>query len=175
MRLVIALLALLVLAGCMTMSKVTVDSGRLGQTPPPAVRLACEYRLGELTDARPAGRSAGRIGLKAFELPDPVALVRDQLAAAGLGTDGTGRQVDVRLMQFYLAQNTITLVPVVVYEATIAGQAPLVVRGQPASMNDWGSENEATAAYAAALRQANARLVAALNAACPADGSQRSP
>lgn len=170
MRPAIAPLAPLVflLAGCTTVSKVTVDAGRLGQTPPPKVRLACGYRLGELTDARPAGGSAGGIGLKAFELQDPVALVREQLAAAGLRADGEGSEVDVRLMQFYLSQNTITLVPVVVYEATIAGQAPLVVRGQPASMNDWGSEIEATAAYAAALRQANAKLVVALNAACPA-------
>ena len=34
-------------------------------------------------------------------------------------------------------------------------------------MNSWGTDNEATKAYIAALRAANARLIASLNAACP--------
>ena len=61
-----------------------------------------------------------------------------------------------------------TLVPVVVYAATVDGQAPVVLRGQPASMNDWGSEGEAIRGYAAALRATNEKLVSTLNQGCPA-------
>lgn len=166
MRLSIALLVPIALAGC-AMSKVTVDSSRLAYTPPPNVRLACAYRLGELVDARPVGGSGVAAG-KAFELNGAIDVVRTQLAASGLAAEGTGREVDVRLMQMYIAQNTITLVPVVVYEATVEGGAPVVVRGQPASINDWGTEDETIRAYGAALRAANDKLVRTLNQGCPA-------
>jgi hypothetical protein len=158
-------LVLATLGGCAP-TTVRMDATRLQATPPPGQRLACPYRLGALTDARPANGSAGSVGGKAFELPDAMAVVRHQLEAAGLETDGQGRPVDIRLMQLYLSQNTITLVPVVVYEATVAGRPPVVIRGQPTSMNDWGSANEAMGAYAAALRSANTKLVTALNMAC---------
>lgn len=166
-RSAVALLSSMALCGCVSMTTVTLDAARLNQPAPPGMRMACQYRLDELVDARPTGGSAGNIGMKAFAVSDPIGIVRDQLAAAGLRADAEGRDVDVRLMQFYIAQNTITMVPVVVYEATIAGKGPMVVRGQPASMNHWGSDEEATRAYIAALREANARLVTALNAACP--------
>jgi len=161
-----ALLLPMALGGCKTMSKVPLDAERLSKTEAPKARLACPYRLGALVDARPAGASVGSLGWKAFTVSDPIAVVRDQLAVAGLRADGQGVAVDVRLMQFYLTHNTITLVPVVVYEVTIAGHKPVVVRGSPASMNDWGSDNEATKAYMAALRLANAKLITSLNAAC---------
>lgn len=153
------------LAGC-SMTKVKVDAAMLGAAPPPAQKLACGYRLGSLVDARPTNASAGMMGTKAFELPDALSIVRSQLAASGLQEGSDGRVVDIRLMQMYLSQNTITLVPVVVYEATVQGEA-FVLRGQPASMNDWGSTREAMQAYAAALQAANGKLVALLNAACP--------
>jgi hypothetical protein len=153
------------LVGC-SMTKVKVDAAMLGAAPPPAQKLACGYRLGSLVDARPTNASAGMMGTKAFELPDALGIVRSQLAASGLQEGGDGRVVDIRLMQMYLSQNTITLVPVVVYEATVEGERAFVLRGQPASMNDWGSTREAMQAYAAALQAANGKLVALLNAAC---------
>ena len=156
----------LAMGGC-AMSKVTVDSSRLAAaTSAPVGHLACEYRLGELVDARPAGGS-GRAGNKGFEVQDAMGIVRTQLAAAGLDANGSGRKVDIRLMQLYLAQNTITLVPVVVYEAKVEGREAVVLRGAPASMNGWNSDDETIRAYGAALHEANEKLVRSLNQACP--------
>jgi hypothetical protein len=163
-----ALVALpLVLGGCVTLTPTAVDTNALRQFEAPDAKLACPYRLRTLVDARPANSSMGVAQLKAFSMEDPIGIVRDQLANAGLRDTDDGRAIDVRLMQFYLSQNTITLVPVVVYEATPDGGAPMVIRGQPASQNSWGSDAEATEAFGDALRAANEKLIVSLNAQCP--------
>ena len=144
-----------------------VNATALRQAEGPETKVACPHRLRTLVDARPANGSMGVAQAKAFSMEDPIGIVRDQLANAGLREDGEGRAVDVRLMQFYLSQNTITLVPVVVYEATAEGGAPMVIRGQPASQNSWGSDAEATEAYGDALRAANEKLIESLSAQCP--------
>jgi hypothetical protein len=75
--------------------------------------------------------------------------------------------VDVGILQFYLSQNTITKIPVAVYEVRVDGGATFTVRSQRASMNWNGTENEAYEAYSAALADATAQVVARLNAGCP--------
>lgn len=151
------------------MRKVTVDPARLHLDAKTALR--CPYRLKEVVDARPAGNSSGHMGTSAFEIADPVGIVRDELRTLGLTEAAQGPDVSVRLMQLYFATNRVTKVPVVVYEATLAGHAPMIVRGQPASINWWGSDSEATSALGVALREANRRLVSNLNSACPAPAS----
>jgi hypothetical protein len=166
-------LALAVLvAGCSTqpMRKVTVDSARL-QGGVVKDTLRCPYRLKDVVDARPSGTAAGGaggVGLTAYSIADPAGIVRDQLHAMGLVETAEGPELSVRLMQLYVGNTNGTKVPVAVYEWTLAGHAPAIIRSQPASMNWWGSDDEMTGALAIALREANRRLVSELNATCPA-------
>jgi hypothetical protein len=153
--------------GCsVKVDEVKADASRLASAPA-NVRLACAHRLHDVVGGRAATERAGGLGSHVFLFDDQPAIVRGQFAAAGLDARGDGPAVDVGILQFYLAQNTLTKVPVAVYEVRVAGGAPFTVRAQRASMNWNGSENEAYAAYASALADATARVVSRLNADCP--------
>jgi hypothetical protein len=167
-RIAVASLAMLAaLLGCTrTVDHVTMDASRLVASPP-SVRLACAYRLDDVVDARPAGDRAGGLGSHMFVFDDAPGVVRRELAATGMATGGdAGTPVQVRLLQLYLTQNTITKVPVVVLEVAPSGQAPFLVRAQKASMNWNGTQNEAYRAYADALSDATAQVALQLNARC---------
>jgi hypothetical protein len=160
------LLALLPLAACVGPTRdIPVDAARLV----PAVRHdpGCSYRLASLVDARQAGAEAGGLHGQRFALEDPLPLVRASLARAGITEDdpSAARAVDVELLRFYIARNLGTKVPVVVYRTRIAGES-LIVRSQLPSMNWNGTEDEAYAALARALDDANARLARALGERC---------
>lgn len=150
----------------MHVHRVAMDPARLD--PPSAeVRLACGYRLQDVVDARPAGDRAGGLGNHMFVFDDATAVVRGQLEAAGLRADASdAKTVSVRIVQLYLTQNTITKIPVAVYAVTVDGQPAFLVRSQKATMNWNSTENEAYAAYARVLADANAQLVRRLNAGC---------
>ena len=160
--------AMLTLAGCSAkIVRVDMDAARLAPTAASTVQLACSYRLGLLTDARPAGSQAGGLNGNAFEFADAAGVVRRQLLAAGLqDSDGPVPVVAVRIMQLYLAQNLLTKVPVAVYEVAVAGRPPFLLRSQKASMNWNGTQNEAYAAYALALADLNQQLIERLNTDC---------
>ena len=147
--------------------RVAVDPSRL--VVPMEARLACEHQLHEVVDARPTSERSGGLGVHMFVFDDVPGAVRRQFEQAGMAAQG-GRVVDVRVLQFYLSQNTITKVPVAVYEVRVDGGAPFRVRSQLPSMNNWGSENEAYGAYASALADATEQVVARLNAGCPKAG-----
>lgn len=165
-----ALAGLMVLsAGCTTqVHRVPVDSARLVVSVDE--RLACAHHLREVVDARPTSERAGGLGSHMFLFDDVPGLVRQQFAQAGLTDQGQGPAVDVRVMQFYLAQNQVTKIPVAVYEVRVDGGAPILVRSQQASTNWWGSEDEAYAAYSTALADATGKVVTGLNASCPKAG-----
>ena len=148
--------------------RVAVDPSRL--VVPMEARLACEHQLREVVDARSSSDRAGGLGVHMFVFDDVPGAVRRQFEQAGMEAQGTGRVVDVRVLQFYLSQNTITKVPVAVYEVRVDGGTPFRVRSQLASMNNWGSENEAYGAYASALADATGQVVVRLNAGCPKAG-----
>jgi hypothetical protein len=158
--------AMAVLAACsVKVHEVKADAPRL-MAVPPNVRIACDYRLRDVVDARASTQRAGGLGSHLFLFDDVPAIVRGQFAAAGLDAQGEGPAVDVGILQFYLAQNTMTKVPVAVYEVRLDGGATFTVRSQKASMNWNGTENEAYAAYSTALADATAQVVSRLNAAC---------
>lgn len=122
-----------------------------------------------MEDARPAGDRAGGLGKHMFVFEDAADVVRRQLSSAGLraaAPDGAP-PVTVRILQLYLTQNTITKVPVVVFEVTPEGHPTFLVRAQTASMNWNGTENEAYGAYAQAIANASTQLVSRLNLQCP--------
>lgn len=154
-------------AGCTpVVHHVTMDPGRLVARALPQV--ACAYRLQEVTDARADGDRVGGLGNHMFVFRDPVRIVREQFIASGVSAEGeAGTPITVRILQLYLAQNTITKVPVVVYDVAPAGSKPFLVRSQKASMNWNGTQNEAYGAYAAALSDATSQVVARLNQQCP--------
>ena len=159
-------------AGCAStpMRKVTVDAARL-QGGVVNDTLRCPYRLKDVVDARPAGTAAGGaggLGATAYAIADPAGIVREQLHSMGLVETTEGPELSVRLMQLYVGNTNGTKVPVAVYEWTLAGHTPAIIRSQPASMNWWGSDDEMTGALAIALREANRRLVSELNRSCPA-------
>jgi len=154
-------------AGCsVKVHEVAADAPRLMATSS-NVRLACSYRLHDIVDARASTGRAGGLGAHLFLFDDVPGVVRRQFALAGLDAQGSGPAVDIRILQFYLAQNTMTKVPVAVYEVSVDGAAPFIVRSQKASMNWNGTENEAYGAYALALSDATAQVVSRLNAGCP--------
>jgi hypothetical protein len=157
----------LTLAGCSAkIVRVDMDASRLAPAAS-TVQLACDYRLGQLADARPAGSQAGGLSGNAFAFVDAASVVRRQLLAAGLQETGNPAPVvAVRIMQLYLAQNQLTKVPVAVYEVAVAGRPPFLLRSQKASMNWNGSQNEAYAAYAHVLADINQQLILRLNADC---------
>lgn len=154
-------------AGCTpVVHQVTMDPGRLvGRALP---HVACAYHLQDVTDARAAGDRVGGLGNNLFVFDDPARIVRQQLVASGVSAgEGAGKSVTLRILQLYLAQNTITKVPVVVYEVAPAGSKPFLVRSQKASMNWNGTQNEAYDAYASAFADATAQVIARLSQQCP--------
>ncbi|MGY1457395.1 MULTISPECIES: hypothetical protein [unclassified Luteimonas] len=160
------LLALLPLAACVGPTRdIPVDASRLV----PAARHdpGCSYRLASLVDARQAGAEAGGLHGQRFALEDPLPLVRASLARAGIsaGDAARARAVDVELLRLYIARNLGSKVPVVVYRTRMAGES-IIVRSQLPSMNWNGTEDEAYAALARALEDANARLAQALGERC---------
>ena len=157
-------------AGCsVKVHQVPVDSARLVPASV-TVRMACDRRLQSVIDARDSTDRAGGLGVHLFLFEDVPGVVRRQFALAGLDAQGSGPAVDIRILQFYLAQNAMTKVPVAVYEVSVDGAAPFIVRSQKASMNWNGTENEAYGAYASALSDATAQVVARLNAGCAKQG-----
>ncbi len=103
-----------------------------------------------------------------MQLADPKQLIRSEFTRAGMlspvATDG--RAVIINVKQVYLSQNLTTKIPVVVYEVRVEDAEPFIVRGQPASMNWNGSENEAYGALAKAFHVANTLVVSGLNGRC---------
>jgi len=168
---VVAIAATAALTACNTkVHQVRVDPSRLDSTRSmPALR--CGYRLVEVADERPGG-GVGGLGRHQLILDDAPAMVDAQLRKAGLkAADSAGLPgVSVRLKQLYLTQNQTTKVPVAVYQASIDGQPPFLVRASKSSINWNGTENEAYSALATALLDANVQLFAALNTRCPAAG-----
>lgn len=163
-----ALLALALLSACSsTVNKVDVDAGRLVADRPIGT-LGCAYRLTELNDARPSGERAGGLGMHMMQLTDPKQLIRSEFSKAGMlpPEAAEGRAVIINVKQVYLSQNLSTKIPVVVYEVRVQGNEPFIVRGQPASMNWNGTENEAYGALAKAFQVANSLVVSGLNGRC---------
>ncbi len=144
-----------------------MDTSRIAAPAAAIARLACPYGLRDVVDARTAGERAGGIGYKMFRFDDAPKLVREQLASAGFATADTARDaVTVRILKLYLAQNNVTKVPVVVYDVQVDRQPSFLVRSQLPTMNWANTSDEAYNAYARAFQDANAKLVAKLNAQC---------
>jgi hypothetical protein len=168
----LAAMLLALLAGCTSkIVRVDMDATRLA---PPAVGaeaivLMCDYRLGDVVDARADGGEAGGLSANAFRFPDAADVVRKQLLDAGLSADAAapGPAVVVHIVQLYLAQNLETKIPVAVYRVAIGDEPDFVLRAQKASLNWNGTMNEAYAAYARTMADVNRQLVARLNTRCP--------
>lgn len=133
----------------------------------------CAFRLAEIRDARPTKERAG--GTYAYELKveEASVLVRDLLLKAGLlpMDVGDGEIVVVELKQLYLSQIGDSLIPTVVYEVSVAGGSPFVIRAQRAKMQWTGSKDETLSAFSSSLQQANSRLMATLaTLACDRSG-----
>jgi hypothetical protein len=167
-RLVLAGAALSALAGCShEVARLNVTSDSL-VGPEQHASVACPLRLVEVLDQRP-DHDTGGLGWNQLVVEDPPTLVREQLLKSGLlsAEASTGMPVSVRLKQMYLHQDNMTKNPVVVYEATVDGGAPFLVRAQP-SIGNWNSsKNETVSAFSRALRLANSQLVSELNRRCP--------
>lgn len=166
---VIAIGMLLLGACTFNVHKVQVDTARL-ETGKPVGTLQCAYGPAEVLDARPAGDRAGGLGEHMLLLDDPTALIAERLRKAGMG-DGTAQDavsVRIAIKRFYLTQNTMAKVPVVVLQARIDQQEPFLVRAQPVTANWNGTENEAYSAMANALQGALTQLVTELNGKCGA-------
>lgn len=171
--------ATLALCACNTAAHpVAVRADRLEAVAPATAKnrkpqqLSCPYRLTGVSDARPSGNRTGGLGRHRLELEDAAALVREQLLKTGLAAADAPalpgmREVEVQIKQLYLSNNNqVTKVPVVVYLVRAGAQAPFVIRAQTASMNWNSTENEALEALSAALSEANAQLLAALEKDC---------
>ena len=130
--------------------------------------LNCSYRLLAINDTRPEGTKAGGLGLNKLSFPEPQEYINVQLLKAGMlpanATDG--RPVTVDIKHVYLNQNNGSKIPTVVYEIQLDELDKFIIRGQIASVNWNGSENEAYNAFAAAFQSANAQLIARLNKSC---------
>lgn len=165
---VIAIGVLLLSACTYNVHRVQVDTARL-ETGKPVGTLQCAYGPAEVLDARPAGDRAGGLGEHMLLLDDPTALITERLRTSGMGDGAVPGAVAVRISikRFYLTQNTMSKVPVVVLQAGIGDAPPFLVRAQPVTMNWNGTENEAYAALANALQSAVAQLVTELNGRCP--------
>jgi len=161
-------LAMLLPCACaMKVHKVALDPTRLVARP--QAKLLCPYRMGQVVDARPTTGRAGGLGKHLFLVEDAAALVRSKLEGIGIAAAAqAGDPVDARLMHLYLAQNTITKVPVLVLSVTVAGEPAFLLRSQKASMNWNGSEDEAYASFSQMFDDAMGQLVGKLNARCAA-------
>jgi hypothetical protein len=153
------------LGGCaMKVNRVQMDASRL--TGKVDRKVACAYRQGEVVDARPSTGRAGGLGEHLFLVDDAAAIVRGRMTAVGIGPQGEGDKVDVRVLHMYMTQNLGTKVPVVVLSATVGQQPAFTLRSQKASMNWNGTEDEAYEGYARALDDAMTQLVTRLDAGC---------
>ncbi|WP_144436263.1 hypothetical protein [Lysobacter antibioticus] len=150
--------------------RVYIDPQRLRTEPMPA--LTCGYRLTEVVDGRPAGERIGGLGRHQLMLEDAPTLVKGQLLKAGLSADAPAGAAAVKLeiKRLYLIQSQTSKVPVAVYQVSLEGAAPFLIRASKASVNWNGSEDEAYTALGAALQDANQQLLVALNGRCPHKG-----
>ena len=157
-----------VLAGCAApkVHQVRMDGARVAPLPV-SLRVACAYRLDGVEDARETDTAAGGLGTHAFTFPDAADVLRGQLREVGV-SEHEGTPVRVRILHLYLAQNTVTKVPVAVYQLRIGDDTPVLLRAQPTSGNWAGTQNEAYRAYAAAMQEAMRQVVVQLNAGCGA-------
>lgn len=147
-------------------SRVTMDTTRL-ENNISAGKLACVHRLGEVVDARPEGSTVGGLGKHVFRFDDPAGVIRKQLLASGFSDgSGEGPSVAIRIRRLYMEGSHVSKIPVVVYEATVGAQPSFLIRSQKTSINWNGTENEAYAAYAGAIQDANRQLIGRLNATC---------
>jgi hypothetical protein len=163
------------LAGCtITMKQVDVDASRLVISS--AKRLDCPRSLVEVVDVRPEQDGSGIVGANVYRFEDAAAVVRRTLLDAGFADAGeTADGVRVRIMRLYMAQKvaqlymgqqSVTNVPVAVYEVKVGDAQPFVIRSQPANMDWHSSETEAYAGYSLAIEGANHQLIDRLNAGC---------
>ncbi len=168
-RMTVTAVCIALLGACtFNVHKVQVDTARL-ETGKPVGILQCAYGLTGVVDARPAGERAGGLGEHMLLLDDPSELIAERLRTAGMVDGAAPDAADVRIAikRFYLTQNTMSKVPVVVLQAGIGDEPPFLVRAQPVTMNWNGTENEAYAAMARALQGAVTQLVSELNDRCP--------
>lgn len=167
-----AICMLLLCACAVNVHKVQVDTARL-ETGKPIGTLHCAYSLTGVLDARPVGDRAGGLGEHMLLLENPSALIAESLRKAGLAVSSLPDSIDVHIAikRFYLSQNLVTKVPVVVLQARIDQQEPFLVRAQPVTANWNGTENEAYSALANALQGAVTQLVSDLNGRCSAKQS----
>lgn len=167
---VLSCAALLLASACtMKVHRVQMDPARLvvGKQVP----LACAYRLGEVVDARPSTGRAGGLASHLFLVEDAAGLLRTRLGAIGLSsTASAGDTVDAELLHLYMTQNAMTKVPVLVVRVTVAGEPPLLLRSQRASMNWNGTEDEAYDAFADMFDDISAQLLGTLNRRCATPG-----
>ncbi|MFZ5637415.1 MAG: hypothetical protein ACOY82_12625 [Pseudomonadota bacterium] len=146
-------------------SRVTMDTSRLENVP--AVRLSCAHRLADVVDARPDRSAVGGLGKHLFHFDDPAGVIRRQLIASGFSdASGEAPSVSIRLVRLYMEGSHVSKIPVVVYETTVDAQPSFLIRSQKTSINWNGTENEAYAAFAGALQDANRQLIVRLNAGC---------
>ena len=156
----------LLLSGCAShIETITIDSHtQLAGQGPVDTANRCAFRLAEIRDARPTKERAG--GTHAYELKveEAPVLVHDLLLKAGLlpMDAGDGEIVVVELKQLYLSQIADSLIPTVVYEVSVAGGSPFVIRAQRGKMQWTGSKDETLSALSSSLQQANLQLMATL-------------
>lgn len=165
----VAAICLVLLSACtVKIHKVQVDTTRL-ESGKPVGTLQCAYGLAGVLDARPAGDRAGGLGEHMLLMDNPSALIAERLQKVGMAANSLPDSIDVHIVikRFYLSQNLITKVPVVVLQAGIGNEPPFLVRAQPVTTNWNGTENEAYTALANALQGAVTQLVSDLNSRCP--------
>lgn len=159
--------ALLLTGGCTTAPMERSVVAHEGLSPATTTRaLRCGYRLEGVVDRRHDGDAAGGIGRSAFAIEDAETLVQGRLGRLGFTADPTAPRVHVEIRQLYLAQNLTTKIPVAVYRVAVGHDAPRIMRSRAASMTWNGSREEGLRALARALDDADAQLVASLNARC---------
>lgn len=165
------------LAGCVTLTEQTPLQGARLSRATPQVALRCAATLVDVVDARPAGEAAGQFNHRQLHFEGATALIREQMAAAGLSArtpTASDARVVLRLKRLYMAQQHTINTPVVVLEVAIDDDAPFLVRPRAESVNWWGSEDELYEDLGEALALANADVIRAVNARCSeADGSTR--
>jgi hypothetical protein len=158
----------LLLGGCsMQVTQVSLDSSSVVGSQSVSIN-PCGFRLAEVIDGRVDGGEAGGLSMNQLKVEDGPALLRVELLKAGLRPpDADGRDVRIELKQMYMTRNRLTKVPVVVYAVQADGMAPFLVRAQPARMNWNGTDHELLAGLSLAVHEANAKLMASLDGACP--------
>ena len=170
---VFALAALVALAasGCVVVTEKTVlQPQRLSAAQGAATPLRCPATLVEVTDARPAGESAGSFGNRELRFEGAATLVKDQLLASGLteAKRAGAMEVVVRLKRLYMSQQHGINTPAVVLEVVVDQTAPVLVRPRAPSVNWWGSEEELYEDLGTAVTLANREVIAGLNTRCAA-------